>query len=638
MSDGLKLTGNLITVALLVIAVLAIVNGLRLEEHVCLDTTSSFHGSQCPTSEDADESANVLRVSSNTTMDTDHPGQIVIDSDGVTLDCASHEIRGAGPIGIAVSGRSDVTIRGCRVTGFVTGIALSATSNSRVVNNVLAGSSIGISLSSSHGNEIRGNDTHLLQTAFALAHSDSNDVVDNSAERGNVAVAVRESSENSIRRNTVRSAVHAIWVTDGAGNTVADNQLVGGDGGAGGIRIWESDRIRAIDNEITGVSIAIDVRGEWATVAGNHIENASTGVSAVGSNHTVQDNTVDVGQVGISLNGSDHLVTGNQVEGGSVGIKLRKTFGSTLTENHVTRSAIGLQMDGSRNNTLRDNDVSGAGKGLDGLAVRLNNNFELNTGLGLAEPLIVAVNTTLSADYEGVILVGADDVTLDCAGNRVLAPDWHVRQSVRIETGITIDGRSGVTVRNCELVGFDQAFTLWDTDTATLEDNSGSVVMNRSHRNDVIRHNAESMSLFGSNHNTIGDTHIVGGEIRLKRSNRNRIVGNSLPGEGIAVWSSNNNVIAENQITEGRIHMRSSDRNTVRANTITREDRVCFLIGQQANNNIIEGNTAVGGRIGFLVHNSEGNTLSGNTADAGKWGFRLVHDRGTNTVTDNVGF
>ena len=58
----------------------------------------------------------------STTLQADYYGNIVIETDNVTLDCAGHTIHGPGdsqiPAGVLITGASGVTVKRCVVAGF----------------------------------------------------------------------------------------------------------------------------------------------------------------------------------------------------------------------------------------------------------------------------------------------------------------------------------------------------------------------------------------------------------------------------------------------------------------------------------------------------------------------------------------
>src|SRR6266545_3673360 len=67
------------------------------------------------------------------------------------------------------------------------------------------------------------------------------------------------------------------------------------------------------------------------------------------------------------------------------------------------------------------------------------------TSLATTGTLLITSDTTLTENHDGSIVIGADNVTLDCAGHEVRGPGF---------AGVLLVGRSGVMVKNCRATGF----------------------------------------------------------------------------------------------------------------------------------------------------------------------------------------
>ena len=80
----------------------------------------------------------------------------------------------------------------------------------------------------------------------------------------------------------------------------------------------------------------------------------------------------------------------------------------------------------------------------------------------------ITTDTTLTEDHNGQIQITADNVTLDCAGYKVIGPAAPSESDV----GIRVHFVSGVTVRNCDVSGFAVGIILWGTDGSTIEGNT----------------------------------------------------------------------------------------------------------------------------------------------------------------------
>src|SRR5438045_3177683 len=127
-----------------------------------------------------------------------------------------------------------------------------------------------------------------------------------------------------------------------------------------------------------------------------------------------------------------------------------------------------------------------------------------------AADLTLTSDTTLGADVSGTIFVGADDITLDCAGHTVSSSAW---------AAIDITGHTGVTVKNCRVTGA----------------NGAGIWMNGSSGNPITGNTATG--------NGTGIWLFVGSSNNVVRGND--VSGNSFYGLWIQI-DSNGNTIANN--------------------------------------------------------------------------------------------
>jgi len=95
----------------------------------------------------------------------------------------------------------------------------------------------------------------------------------------------------------------------------------------------------------------------------------------------------------------------------------------------------------------------------------------------LFSTLIITEDTVLNEDHQGSIIIEADDVTLDGNGHTITGPGvwvWNSTERMWWPTscGITVIGRSGVTVKNCHVTNFAFGLTLSNSDGCTLLNNT----------------------------------------------------------------------------------------------------------------------------------------------------------------------
>ena len=223
--------------------------------------------------------------------------------------------------------------------------------------------------------------------------------------------------------------------------------------------------------------------------------------------------------------------------------------------------------------------------------------------------LVITSSTTLTEDHFGHIVIAADNVTLDCAGHTVLAPDLPgFAGAVNVEPGL-----SGITVRRCNIVGSS---------------------VNGIYTPDVSNSRYEANILQGNANHGI---HIDGGS-------GNSVVGNTVRDNGalgivftVVVDSEIRANIVENNVNWAGIALFADSRRISVIGNTARGNAFGFLIESGAGANTVTGNTAQQNILeGFLLTGSAGNALIGNTANNnGAEGIILI-DSDENELTGNV--
>lgn len=136
----------------------------------------------------AANTSGTMTVSTDTTLTEDHDGRIVIDADGVTLDCAGHTITGpgrlAGLTGIELFQRTAVTVQDCVLLDFNAGFDIGESDGNAFTNNSVSHVHHGFNLVGSDNNTLTGNSVTDATDWFGygIFHgSDANELHANSA-------------------------------------------------------------------------------------------------------------------------------------------------------------------------------------------------------------------------------------------------------------------------------------------------------------------------------------------------------------------------------------------------------------------------------------------------------------------------
>ena len=197
--------------------------------------------------------------------------------------------------------------------------------------------------------------------------------------------------------------------------------------------------------------------------------------------------------------------------------------------------------------------------------------------------LWVTETTTLAEDHQGRIIVDADDVTLDCAGHLITGTgDWFV---------VLVEGRSGVTVRNCRITAGENGLVMMNsTGPNTLVANSSFANSSQG----IIFSDSDGSVLIGNESDDNGVRGFGGANAMDATLQANSATGNG--SEGFGLFGASGNLLSDNVA-------RSNGENG-------------FLLSDGSSNNVVLASTSAGnGGNGFLVATSNGNRFERNTAN-----------------------
>jgi len=279
------------------------------------------------------------------------------------------------------------------------------------------------------------------------------------------------------------------------------------------------------------------------------------------------------------------------------------------------------------------------------------------------ETLTITRDTTLTKDYfNTTIVIAADDITLDGDGHTISGPGKWVgigdpdidpdEQPTNKTIGILLEGRTGVTVKNCHVTGFGTGFLLNGSDGNTLQGNTAN-------------NNRGGFDLGDSDGNTLEANTATNNRMTgfdLFESHGNSFEANTATNNafGFMIFESSWNSFEANTANNNEYGFTPTDSadNTFRDNTANSNDegfwfQFCFgntLHGNTATNNnqhgfifdytngsILKANTATNNtESGFVFRISSNNTLIGNTASNNDHGmcFRNVPSP-NNTIYHN---
>ena len=197
---------------------------------------------------------------------------LVITSDDCTLDCLGGVVPSSPSgsystdcqlvfdsetvNGILLSGRRNVTIRSCVISGYTRGIYLSGSNDSRIVSCAISGNSQeGVSIVSSHRNNVSSSNVSGCTDGVELASSTGNFILGNRVfNHSDDGLDLDAGADgNSIIGNTVFGNYYGMVLTSALNNLVSYNSVHNhSDFGKAGILLYtNSDYNTVSDNNVT---------------------------------------------------------------------------------------------------------------------------------------------------------------------------------------------------------------------------------------------------------------------------------------------------------------------------------------------------------------------------------------------------
>jgi parallel beta-helix repeat protein len=201
---------------------------------------------------------------------------LIVGADGITLDLNGHTITGAGiEAGIAVTGRTDVSIRGGTVRNFAVAVRVNASSDLVISHNEFVENGEGIDLQSgSVANTIKQNSFRDSSTRAMMLRSGSaeNDIKHNTFTNNRVGILVFGGVDNILRNNIVSgSSVAGIRLNVIAtGNLIKHNLVVSN---LAGIEFILTPTGSATGNDLVGNKIELNDCGLKGVTGGNSFDN-----------------------------------------------------------------------------------------------------------------------------------------------------------------------------------------------------------------------------------------------------------------------------------------------------------------------------------------------------------------------------
>jgi parallel beta-helix repeat protein len=335
-------------------------------------------------------SSGTLELTRSTTLTADHFGNILIVTDGITLDCAGHAVRGPGldsaQGGILIVGVRGVTVRRCVIEDFAQNGLWAARSSDLVIDQNTARGNLGNGFvlerttdSRLSANRASGNGDPTQPPApgigFWIQEGSDRNVLEGNVSVGNrlVGIAVEGVAVRLVRNTVSDNATDGISLLRSAGSVITSNTST--HNGANGFLFRNSPDLRIEDNtERDSVLVGFSVdQSRGATLLSNSASGSSSGFLLTASSGATLTGNTAVGNIrwqGFSLgSGAEaNVLTDNTAIGNGIGFILWGTKdgtanGNTLTGNRADRNAMyGFEVaNGASSNTIQSSTARANG-------------------------------------------------------------------------------------------------------------------------------------------------------------------------------------------------------------------------------------------------------------------------------------
>lgn len=245
--------------------------------------------------------------------------------------------------------------------------------------------------------------------------------------------------------------------------------------------------------------------------------------------------------------------------------------------------------------------------------------FPYSSAWGTSGTWTITTNTDLSEGHNGSIVIGADNITLNCRNNVVMGSNGTGH-------GIAVAERIGVTIKNCVVKNFRAGFRILQSRASFFLDNNSSDNTEEGFDVDNVHETQFTRNVATRNHDGIdlGDSNT--NLIQRNNFSINRANGIELDrshGNTIELNITNNNGFSTNR---NGISLDLSSGNFLRLNHSNFNRRNGIRLTDASNNNMLTSNVACNNgefRLGpdIFVSGSTGNTSVNNTFCKGPMPF-----------------
>ncbi|MCK4481642.1 right-handed parallel beta-helix repeat-containing protein [Candidatus Bathyarchaeota archaeon] len=539
--------------------------------------------------------APIQRVADVYTLTSNINESIVIERDNIVVDGAGYILQSDGGIGFSLSHRANVTVKNCRVTGFLIGIKLEYSNDTTISYNTVTNNGYyAIYLQYSNNNTILGNTATNNNYGIYLQDSGNNTLSNNIAANNVYCAFYLDHSNNSvISRNIATSNRDGFFAHYSSHNTFADNTATNND--AYGIKLYHSNKNTLSHNTAKNngnYGVYLNSSGN-CMLSGNVMSGNKYNFAVYGVSSSDFDNTVDLtnladGKPIYYLKNASNVVLDSSTNAAT--IYAINCANITISNLNLINNAYGIFLWSTDNSRIENVTAS-------------NNQYGIYLHDCFADQDIMGWDPWYSSGLFGILW---SNITTNCYG---IYMD-NCTNYILAENAVT----------NNTLVGIQ----LYCSDNNLVVDN-------------VAKNNENGFVLKSSNFNWIATWWIppqavstasnnTNYGIHLENSTNNWINWNTVENNGhygIYLWDSDNNQIDGNTVVNCSkgILLWDSCNNTVSKNTVSYSDSRGIQLIDSPNTKVLD-NSAVNNTMGISI-TGENSVVSANTMFGNKYNFAV---------------
>jgi parallel beta-helix repeat protein len=261
--------------------------------------------------------------------------------------------------------------------------------------------------------------------------------------------------------------------------------------------------------------------------------------------------------------------------------------------------------------------------------------------ISTADNITYTLTGNITSDTDGIV-IETDNIVVDGAGYTVQGTASS--RAWGSGNGITLTGRTNVTIQNTTIKAFDAGICLSLSSGNSISGNTfanNGLFVWDSYGN-VVKGNIVNgkplVYVEGMSDYAVDDA----GQVILVNCDNIRVENLSLSNAsvGVELWSTNNTKIANNTLTANNwdgLDLYFSSNNSISGNNVTANNWLGIELYDSCNNNVVSGNNVANNVEGIELYDScNNNVVSGNNVANNEWGIWLYESSNNSLSGNNV--